>query len=185
MATHRTAGQLRARRELCALARTGLDIVDLLAERGAEESDAPRRYLESLQRWAMGVDTGPQLAARTRAMETWRWTVIGSDCAPPTRYADWWCGALGLLIDAREDMTKHPTHTFHVGRVVWHLTDVVACLTGETRDATNARVINLLDAHRKAIGEECARAKSDARLRQAKADKIAAERALGTLPGME
>ena len=42
MTAHRTAGQLRALRELCALARTGLDVCDLLAERGAEESPTPR-----------------------------------------------------------------------------------------------------------------------------------------------
>ena len=79
-------------------------------------------------------------------------------------------------------MTKHPTHTFHTARVLRQLSDV---LVSDTREADDARVAAMLDRHRKAIGEECARAEADARLRQARADKVTAERALGTLPGME
>lgn len=72
MTAHRTAGQLRALRELCALARTALSICDLLAERGAEESDAPRLWLLSLERWTRGEETGPQLGATTRALNVWQ-----------------------------------------------------------------------------------------------------------------
>ena len=97
----------------------------------------------------------------------------------------YWCGAIGFLIDARADMTKHPTHIFHSARVTKHLAVAVAAIAGESDEAAQYRVKVMLSAHADAVGEECARAESDARLRQAKADKITAERALGTLPGME
>lgn len=182
MATHRTAGQLRARRELCALARTGLEVCDVLAARGEETSDVPRLWLTSLERWSRGEEAPAQLAAATRAVEEWRWPKGVTDGTLHAGALAYWCGAIGLLIDARADMTKHPTHTFHTARVLRQLSDV---LVSDTREADDARVAAMLDRHRRAIGEECARAEADARLRQAKADKVTAERALGTLPGME
>ena len=180
MTAHRTAGQLRALRELCALARTGLEVCDVIAARGEETDDRPRAWLLSLERWTRGEETGPQLASRTRAMETWRAAVVA---ALPT--GDPWADALHWLADARVDMTKHPTHIFHSARVTNHLAVAVAAIAGESDEAAQYRVKVMLDRHRKAIGEECARAEADARLRQARADKVTAEQALGTLPGME
>ena len=182
MTAHRTAGQLRALRELCALARTGLDVADAIAAAGQESDDRPRQWLTSLERWARGEETPAQLAAATRAVEEWRWPKGVTDGTLHAGALAYWCGAIGLLIDARADMTKHPTHTFHAARVLRQLSDV---LVSDTREADDARVAAMLDRHRRAIGEECARAEADARLRQAKADKVTAERALGTLPGME
>lgn len=182
MTAHRTAGQLRALRELCALARTGLEIADLIEKRGEESDDRPRLWLTSLERWTRGEEKPAQLAAATRAVEEWRWPKGVTDGTLHAGALAYWCGAIGLLIDARADMTKHPTHTFHTARVLRQLSDV---LVSDTREADDARVAAMLDRHRRAIGEECARAEADARLRQAKADKVTAERALGTLPGME
>ena len=182
MTAHRTAGQLRARRELCALARTGLDVADVLAARGEETSDVPRQWLTSLERWARGEETPAQLAAATRAVEEWRWPKGVTDGTLHAGALAYWCGAIGLLIDVRADMAKHPTHTFHTARVLRQLSDV---LVSDTREADDARVAAMLNRHRRAIGEESARAEAATRLRQAKADKVTAERALGTLPGME
>ena len=187
MTAHRTAGQLRALRELCALARTALSICDLLAERGAEESDAPRLWLLSLERWTRGEETGPQLGATTRAMKAWQPGAYGAD-NDPARFGRWqwsWAMALGWLDDARGDLMRNPGHSWHTGRVCEQFVSTIVKIASEPPDAAEARVRNALDHHRRTIGEECARAEADARLRQAKADKATAERALGTLPGME
>ena len=185
MTAHRTAGQLRALRELCALARTALDVADAIAARGEESDDRPRQWLTSLERWSRGEETPAQLAAATRAVEEWRWPKGVTDGPLHAGALAYWCGAIGFLIDARADMTKHPTHIFHSARVTKHLAVAVAAIAGESDEAAQYRVKVMLSAHADAVGEECARADSDAGLRQAKADKITAERALGTLPGME
>ena len=185
MTAHRTAGQLRALRELCALARTGLDVADAIAAAGQESDDRPRQWLTSLERWARGEETPAQLAAATRAVEEWRWPKGVTDGTLHAGALAYWCGAIGLLIDARADMTKHPTHIFHSARVTKHLAVAVAACAGESDEAAQYRVKVMLGAHADAIGEESARAEVAARLRQAKADKVVAERALGTLPGME
>ena len=71
MTTRITEGQRRARWELAALARTGIDVCDLLASRAEENSDAPRHYLATLDRWTRGEEAGAVLAARTRAVNAW------------------------------------------------------------------------------------------------------------------
>ena len=180
MTAHRTAGQLRALRELCALARVGLDVADVIAARGEESDDRPRAWLLSLERWCRGEETGPQLAARTRAMETWRAAVVA---ALPT--GDPWADALHWLADARADMTRNPGHTEHTSRVCRSLADALLAHGSESPAAAHAIITRAVAAHRRAIGEEWAQAMTAARLRQAKADKVTAERALGTLPGME
>ena len=186
MTAHRTAGQLRALRELCALARTGLEICDVLAARGEESDDRPRAWLTSLERWARGEETPAQLAAATRAVEEWRWPKGVTDGTLHAGALAYWCGAIGLLIDAREDMAKHPTHTPpHAARVCQHFAATLRLATGDAAEAAKANVAAMLNRHRLAIGEESARAERAAMLRQAKADKVTAERALGTLPGME
>ena len=185
MTAHRTAGQLRALRELCALARTGLDVADVIAARGGESDDRPRLWLTSLERWSRGKETPAQLAAATRAMKAWRDGVHGPGRESTGPIAAWSMAA-HYLADAREDMAKHPTHTTpHAARVCQHFAATLRLATGDGADAAKANVAAMLDRHRKAVGEECARAEADARLRQAKADKVTAERALGTLPGME
>ena len=187
MTAHRTAGQLLALRELCALARTATDVCDELQRRGAEESDAPRLWLLSLERWTRGEETGPQLAARTRAMETWREAVFAALPKPahPNTRATSWGDALHWLSDARADMARNPGHRHHVARVVGLLTVTVWVATKETTEEAEARVANLLDAHVRGVHAEWVASERAAMLRQAKADKAAAERALGTLPGME
>ncbi len=197
MTAHRTAGQLRALRELCALARTGLDVADVLAARGAEDSDVPRNYLLSLERWARGEESGPKLAARTRAMRAWSaalrksWDAVmdatpKGQLWPPMPPVQSWCRALHCLDDARDDLSRNPGHdTRHSKNAAANFAFVLMTFAGEPAEAAKARVAAMLDRHRKAVGEERARAAADARLRQAKADKVTAERALGTLPGME
>lgn len=186
MTAHRTAGQLRALRELCALARTGLEVCDVIATRGEETDDRPRQWLTSLERWSRGEETGPQLAARTRAMEAWRdavFVALPKPVSPGT--TDKWCDALHWLSDARADLMRNPGHDHHIDRVAWHTIRALATATGDEPAAAEAWFFATHARHRKAIGEECARAEAAARLRQAKADKVTAERALGTLPGME
>ena len=181
----RTDGQLRAMRELCALARVGLDVADVIAARGEESDDRPRAWLLSLERWCRGEETGPQLAARTRAMEVWRDAVFAKPRGPKEPVdVDPWGLALHWLSDARVDLVRNPGHRGHHVLVVDAAARTLRRVDGETIDASVARVAAMLDRHRKAVGEECARAEVAARLTQAKADKITAERALGTFPGM-
>jgi hypothetical protein len=182
MTAHRTAGQLRALRELRALALTALDVADVIAARGEESDDRARAYLNALARWTLGEETGAQLGARTRAVKTWRINVRGFHGDDGVAA---FAMALHYLDDARDDMLRNPGHDHHAPRVCRHLIAALSLLTGDPLTAADARVWSWCNAHRRAVGEECARAQRDAALRQAKADKIEAERALGTLPGME
>ena len=172
-----TDGQRAARRELCALARTALDVCDVAAAKGLEADDRPRAWLLSVERWARGEESGPMLAARTRAMEAWRDATF--------RTVDLWGDALHWLDDAREDVARHPTHAaMHASRVSGHLAAALSALTGDSGDAAMARVVAWRFAHRKAIASEETereRAALAARLRD---DKAAAELVLGTAQEM-
>lgn len=183
MTAHRTAGQMRALRELCALARTGLEVCDVIAARGAEDSDAPRNYLLSLERWARSEESGPKLAARTRALNAWQPAAFGDD-KDPARFGRWqwsWAMTLAWLDDARGDLMRNPGHSWHTGRVCEQFASTIIKVAGEPADAAKARVAAMLDAHRARVAGEWATAPRAPTARRAKADK----RALGTLPGME
>lgn len=170
-----TDGQRAARRELCALARTALDVCDVAAAKGAEADDRARAWLLSMERWARGEETGPMLAARTRAMEAWRDAVVA---ALPT--GDLWGDALHWLADAREDMAKHPTHRHHVERVCAHLATALRTLTGDAEDAARARVDDWRRRHRVAVAAEETERERAALTAKLKDDKAAAELVLGT-----
>lgn len=181
-----TTGQKRALRELCALARTALDVCDLLAARGEEHDDRPRMYLASLERWTRGAETGPQLAARTRAMNAWGDTASYGDSswdAENCLQRMWWL-ALGWLVDARADLMANPGHAHHTPRVCRELAGVVVMLTDYPPADASAMVAETLRGHRERIAGEWATVVREASAARAKVDKAAAERALGTLPGM-
>lgn len=182
MTTRITEGQRRARWELAALARTGIDVCDLLASRAEENSDAPRHYLATLDRWTRGEESGASLAARTRAVNAWGATqtdgAIG-DAARSKLYL-----ALSWLIDSRADLMANPGHKHHTPRVAKSFARVIEALTGDPQDAAETMVCRWLDAHRATIAGEWATAKRTASLAQTKTDKVAAEQALA-LPGVE
>jgi len=174
-----TDGQRAARRELCALARTALDVCDVAAAKGVEADDRPRRYLNGLVWWSRGEMTGPQLAALTRAMEEWRDAVVA---ALPT--GDPWDDALHWIADAREDMAKHPTHMHHVERVCVHLATALRALTGDAGDAARAQVDDWRRRHRVAVAAEETERERAALAAKMKGDKAAAELVLGTAQEM-
>lgn len=158
MTARRTAGQLRALRELCAIARTGLEIADLIAAAGHETDDRPRNYLLSLERWTRGEESGPKLAARTRALNAWQPGAFGDD-KDPARFGRWqwsWAMALGWLDDARGDLMRNPGHGWHTGRVCEQFASTIIKVAGEPTDAAKARVAAMLDAHRRRIAGEWA-----------------------------
>jgi len=173
-----TAGQKRALRELCALARTALDVCDMLAARGEEHDDRPRLWLLALERWTRGAETGPQLAARTRAMGAWAKATTGD-----VRVSEWRLSC-AWLSDARVDLMKNPGHDHHTSRVCGRLAGTLVRLDGMPQDAAAARVAEMLRGHRERIAGEWATVMREASAARAKADKITAERALGTLPGV-
>ena len=182
--THRTKGQQRALRELCALARTALEVCDMIAERSEENDDRPRLYLVTFERWTRGEETGAQLAARTRALNAWGASLTKGASRGETAWLIF-KSALAWLVDAREDLMKNPGHNWHIGRVASHLASTLDALTRNEPGAAAHRVKLMLTKHAADVAREWAttmRAVSDAR---AKSDKTAAERALGTLPGME
>ena len=185
MTTRITEGQRRARWELAALARVGIDVCDLLASRAEENSDAPRHYLATLDRWTRGEEAGAVLAARTRAVNAWGGSLTKDDMidashAPFALYL-----ALSWLTDARNDLMKNPGHSWHTGRVGKSFARVVEALTGDPPDAALTMVRRWLDAHRAQVAGDAADARRRASLARAKTDKMAAEQALGTLPGVE
>jgi hypothetical protein len=57
-----TSEKKRARRELAALARVGIDVCNILASCSEENNDTPRHYLARLDRWTVGEATGAALA---------------------------------------------------------------------------------------------------------------------------
>lgn len=183
-----TIGQQRALVEMRALARTALMVCDALAARGEESDDRPRRYLDALVRWTLGEEKPAHLAAATRAMEEARSRAFTADhkIPPPSTPTEGVFGdALHWISDARADLMRNPGHAHHSPRVCRCLADALARITGDPHDAAKARVAAWLDGHRRAVTVEWATAQRAATVRQAKADKVTAERALGTLPGME
>ena len=172
MTARLTDGQRASRRELCALARTALDVCDVIAAKGLEADDRPRAWLLSMERWARGEETGPMLAARTRAMEAWRDATF--------RTVHPWGDALHWLADARDDMTKHPTHRHHVERVCGHIAAALRALTGDAEDAARARVDDWRRRHRVAVAAEETERERAALAAKLKDDKAAAELVLGT-----
>lgn len=188
MTAHRTAGQQRALVELRALARVALMVCDALAARGEETDDRPRRYLDALARWTLGEEKPAHLAAATRAMEESRSRAFTADhkIPPPSTPAEGVFGdALHWLSDARADLMRNPGHAWHSARVCRCLADTLQQHDGETFESGRARVDAALAVERKRATAEGIDALANARRVQAKADKIEAERALGTLPGME
>lgn len=180
-----TDGQRAARRELCALARTALDVCDAVAAKGAEDDDRPRAWLLSMERWARGEEAGAQLAARTRAMKAWLRSGAVSMWLRPCTRATPWGDALHWLDDAREDAAKHPTHAaMHASRVSGHLAAALSALTGDSGDAAMARVVAWRFAHRKAIAREETERERAALAARLKGDKAAAELVLGTAQEM-
>lgn len=182
--THKTRGQKLALRELCALARTALEVCNMIADGGEESDDRPRIYLATLERWTRGEETGAQLAARTRALNAWGASLTKGDSRGETVRLIL-NSALAWLVDAREDLMNNPGHNWHVGRVTSHLASTIAALTSNGHDAETQRVKLMFAKHTADVARSWAttmREVSDAR---AKNDKTAAERALGALPGME
>lgn len=168
-----TDGQRAARRELCALARTALDVCDVAAAKGLEDDDRPRAWLLTMERWARGEETGALLAGRTRAMKEWLLGNVTRDDHPLD-------DALYFLTDAREDMTKHPTHRHHVERVCGHIAAALRALTGDAEDAARARVDDWRRRHRVAVAAEETERERAALTAKLKDDKAAAELVLGT-----
>jgi len=80
---------------------------------------------------------------------------------------------------------KNPGHNWHVGRVASHLASTLDALTGNGREAETHRVKLMLAKHTADVVRAWAttmRTVSDAR---AQIDKMAADQAIGTLPGVE
>lgn len=171
MTARLTDGQRAARRELCALARTALDVCDVAAAKGLEDDDRPRAWLLTMERWARGEETGALLAGRTRAMKVTR------DDHPLD-------DALYFLADARDDMTKHPTHRHHVERVCGHIAAALRALTGDAEDAARAQVDDWRRRHRVAVAAEETERERAALAAKMKGDKAAAELVLGTAQEM-
>jgi hypothetical protein len=182
--THKTRGQKRALRELCALARTALEVCDMIADGGEESDDRPRLYLVTFERWTRGEETGAQLAARTRALNAWGASLTKGASRGETAWLIF-KSALAWLVDAREDLMKNPGHNWHVGRVASHLASTLDALTGNGREAETHRVRLMLAKHTADVVRSWATAMREVSGARAKNDKTAAERALGTLPGME
>ena len=182
-----TAGQKRALRELCALTRTALGVCEMIAARGEEHDDRPRLWLLALERWTRGAETGPQLAAATRAMGAWAKTVSGGASvlgpSPETAQHAWWLSC-AWLADARVDLLKNPGHGHHTPRVCGHLADTIMRAEGQPCDAARAMVVRMLREERERVAGEWAAVMREASAARAKADKVTAERARGTLPGM-
>jgi hypothetical protein len=182
--THKTRGQKRALRELCALARTALEVCDMIADGGEENDDRPRLYLATFERWTRGEETGAQLAARTRALNVWGASLTrGVSRGETVRLI--FNSALAWLIDAREDMMKNPGHNWHVGRVLSHLASTLTALTRNEPEAETHRVKLMFAKHTADVVRSWATAMREVSDARAMVDKEAAERALGTLPGME
>lgn len=182
--THKTRGQKRALRELCALVRTALEVCGMIADGGEESDDRPRLYLATFERWTRGEETGAQLAARTRALNAWGASLTNGDSHGETtrlRFKH----ALAWLVDARVDMMKNPGHNWHVGRVSSRLASTLTALTRNEPEAEVQRVRLMLAKHQRALFEEKVAVARAELLASIKGDKVAAERALGTLPGME
>jgi len=183
MTQRRTEGQRRALWELSALARTGIDVCDLLASRAEENSDAPRHYLTTLDRWTRGEESGATLAARTRALNAWcggapSLTEQGSGVDMALLSACQW------LVDARADLMANPGHKHHTHRVVAEFARVTRWVQPDDQPAAETMVRRWLDAHRAEVASEAADARRTVALAQAKIDKVAAEHALA-LPGVE
>ena len=182
----RTIGQQRAVVELRALARTALTVCDVIAARSEETDGRGRRYLDALVRWTLGEEKPAHLAAATRAMEAWRDEVFESLPKPMTvGDGGVWGDALHWLSDARADLMRNPGHEHHTARVCRCLADTLQRYDGETFDAGRARIAAALAVERKRATAEGIDALANARRVQAKADRVTAEEALGTLPGME
>lgn len=183
----RTIGQQRALTELRALARTALMVCDALAARGEESDDRPRRYLDALVRWTLGEEKPAHLAAATRAMETWRGEVFDALPKPVSPYeSDKWGDALHRLSDMRADTQRNPGHLPRQKELSERcLIRVIMQRMSEPRAAADAQVVATLAVERKRATAEAVDALANARRAQAKADKVTAEEALGTLPGME
>ncbi len=153
-----------------------------------EGSFARRDYLATLDRWTRGEESGAVLAARTRAVNAWGGSLTKDDMidashashAPFALYL-----ALSWLIDSRVDLMANPGHKHHTPRVAKSFARVVEALTGDPRDAAETMVLRWLDHHRAQVAGEAADARRSASLAQAKTAKMAAEQALGTLPGVE
>ena len=184
MTTHKTRGQKRALRDLCALARTALDVCEMIARGGEEIDDRPRLYLVAFERWTRGEETGAQLAARTRALNAWGVSLTKGDSRGDTTRLIF-KSTLAWLIDAREDLMKNPGHKWHVGRVSLHLANTLAALTFNEPEAESQRVKLMLAKHASDVASEWATVMRAVDGARAKNDKAAAEQALGTLPGME
>lgn len=172
-----TDGQRAARRELCALARTALDVCDVAAAKGAEDDDRPRAWLLSMERWARGEETGARLAVATNALRVW---CVSSCVTPPPAVVEW-ARACSALDDAREDAAKHPTHiTQHSQYVARSLVTALRLLTGDAEDAARAQVAEWRRRHREAIAREETERERAALTAKLKDDKAAAELVLGT-----
>lgn len=180
-----TLGQRRARADVQALARTALDVCDILAsEAGYEPSDAPRNYLLTVERWCAGSDTAEDrnLSAPTAAMRRWGRATDTPDCAPEVLQ---WILALRWLFDARRDYTEHPTHAHHVPQVLGRLGLVIAIVHGESDAAGRTIAVGLYKQHRIDVAKSAAQVTRAVQASRAKIDKAEAERLMGTLPGME
>ena len=181
---HKTRGQKRALRDLCALARTALDVCEMIAQGGEESDDRPRLYLVAFERWTRGEEAGAQLAARTRALNAWGASLTKGDSRGETTRLIF-KSTLAWLIDAREDLMKNPGHKWHVGRVSSHLANTLASLTSNGHDAETHRVKLMLAKHTSDVASEWATVMRAVDGARAETDKVAAEQAIGTLPGME
>ena len=124
------------------------------------------------------------LAARTRALNACGGALTKGDTIGETARLVFNL-ALSWLIDARNDLMKNPGHSWHTGRVCKYLAQVVGVLTVDPQDAAECLVRRWLDAHRAEVAGEVADARRTVALARAKDDKAAAERVLGTLPGVE
>lgn len=182
MTARLTDGQRAARRELCALARTALDVCDVAAAKGLEDDDRPRAWLLTMERWARGEETGALLAVATNALRVW----CVSACVAPSRpTVVEWARACSALDDARLDAAKHPTHiTSHSQHVTRSLATALRLLTGDSGDAAMAQVAEWRRRHREAIAREETERERAALAEKLKGDKAAAELVLGTAQEM-
>lgn len=167
-----TPARAHALRVLWALAATALDVIDLRAAAGVDETDdRPRLWLLTLQRWTLGEATPAELSTATLAVLDWRNVAekIGESA---------WTWAIYCLRDARADLARHPSHVGrHVARTGQALVEATPGDDAETR----VRVTVIYADHLRTAERRWVEATAAARLRQAREDCRAAELALGTV----
>ncbi len=142
-----TPEKQRARRDLAALARVGIDVCNILATRGEENHDAPRHYLARLDLWTVGEESGATLAARTRAVNAWGGSLTKGQSSGETARLILFA-ALAWIADYRAAVAAGRDATTIGECVVRRFAMVVQCVEGGELESAEQRVRTMLEERR-------------------------------------